>query len=624
MASWIKQQYKPFVQMCSGLYDTPSKSVGSYKLIEELTSSRIAVYNDGNTNVVVLRGTSLHKDDSSKDLVDDFKIATSLGKTGLESEGQTVVDKLSGKIILTGHSLGGYAALKLAKSNSLECCVFNPGTNPNNPLTDGPGSKGIAYHIVGDVISAFISDKACEVVRINLGLSPFDTLYAHSIDRFKGGDEDYGTMTADEEDAIYKGTQALIMTGINVVGNASPAVGDLLGNIMPSLDHDIPDIDEDAVFGVLQFLGIAALGPGLMAFMKGKTRKQKLQAIVSTMSDQKVQSLLKEKGSALMESLKKAKATVSKVSTDLMDKFRKSKQFKPAVQIPKEIKKDEATKLFVKSKATMGVDKKKFSKGAAKFSSKPPSYFEATLDDALPLYQKEDNPPAYSEGKKRPKGVPASGVKLPDIPKRSSSKASLGKRKSSVNLMSFEEPLARGKPFVRQPPPIPKGVKPYEAPPAAYKKRTFAQDMRLIWNIPDKKYKPPKTTEKALAKQLAKATKESLAKANAKRPSLVSKPVLPPIKTKTPFTMKKVLPPILSKSTPVAARPVGVPSNAIKLPTIPSKISTSRTSVVSRPSIASRSSSVSSLGSRSSLIKKPTVTKKVAPVKSIFKSFFKK
>ncbi|MDQ5969392.1 MAG: hypothetical protein QG579_549, partial [Patescibacteria group bacterium] len=369
-----------------------------------------------------------------------------------------------------------------------------------------------------------------------------------------------------------------------------------------SLDHDIPDIDEDAVFGVLQFLGIAALGPGLMSFMKGKTRKQKLQAIVSTMSDQKVQSLLKEKGSALMESLKKAKATVSKVSSDLMDKFRKSKQFKPAVQIPKEIKKDEATKLFVKSKATMGVDKKKFSKAAAKFSSKPPSYFEATLDDALPLYQKDaDLPPAYSEGKKR---------------------------KSSVNLMSFDEPLARKKSFVRQPPPIPKGVKPYEAPPAAkkseYKKRTFAQDMKLIWNIPDKKYKPPKTTEKALAKQLAKATKESLAKANAKRPSLVSKAVLPPIKTKTPFTMKKVLPPIVSKSTPVAARPVGVPSNAIKLPAIPSKISTSRTSVVSRPSIASRSSSVSSLGSRSSLIKKPTVKKKVAPVKNIFKSFFKK
>ena len=401
MAEWIKQQYRPFVKMCQGLYETPFAKVSSYSLNSELTSDRVAVYTDGDYNVLVLRGTSLNKSDKTLDVADDLVIASNYGQTSLEKEGKRILDKLKGTTIITGHSLGGYAALKLAKENNLKCCAFNPGTSPKNPIKTGPGKDGIVYHIVGDLLSAYISDDACEVVRVDMGLSPLDTLYAHSLDRFEGGDKVNGFLTGEQEEALMQGTNALIQTGINIAGTVGgESFEDAMRNITAIMNgNNIPGIEDDLIYGALEFMGAAALGKGLMAYRKAKTPGQKIQAVISTLSDEKVQQLIKEKGEKGLSFLKGVKKSISGKVTELLSK---KKHFSEAVKIPKKVSQTEVAKLYQKAKTHLNIDKKQLSKAIVKHVDKPPSYFEAVMNDALPKYEK---PPEYVKQKsalKRP------------------------------------------------------------------------------------------------------------------------------------------------------------------------------------------------------------------------------
>ena len=505
MAEWIKKQYRPFVKMCRGLYETPAKSIESYTLNEELTTSRLAVYSDGDLNILVLRGTSLHKTDKSSDIGDDIIIATNYGQTSLEKEGNAVLNKLTGKVILTGHSLGGYAALKLAKSNDLECCVFNPGTSPKNPITTGPGSKGIAYHIVGDMISAYIKDEACEVVRVDLGLSPLDTLYAHSLDRFEGGDEVKGYLTAQEENDIYKGVDSLIQAGLDVIGTVSPQVQDVLYNLIPSLSSNIPGTTEEndgMEIAILEMVGLGALAPGLMAFRKAKTPGQKAKAIISSLKDPKVQAQLKAKADQFSKFYKERKIP----SRQEVMKMMKSKFFKAPVKIPKNLekKKGELNKLFAKVKVEMpSIKEQHLARAASNRSTKPPTYFQAIAKDTLPKYEQ---PPEYVKQK--------SAIKRPGAPLEKSKKRVLIQSKKDYN--PFEED---------------KGKK-------VYKKETFVKNTKISVKPPVIQKAPviqkptvPTPIKKPVITPAVKpplVTKEPL-----KRP-LFTKPVIPAIKPALP------------------------------------------------------------------------------------------
>jgi hypothetical protein len=511
MASWIKAEYRPFVKMCQGLYETPYSEVSSYSLNSELTSSRIAVYTNGNSNVLVLRGTSLNKSDKTLDVADDLVIASNYGQTSLEKEGKKILDKLNGSTILTGHSLGGYAALKLAKENNLKCCAFNPGTSPKNPITEGPGKDGIVYHIVGDVLSAYISDAACEVIRVDMGLSPLDTLYAHSLDRFEGGDKVYGFLTGEQEQIIMQGTNALLQTGYNIVADVSTGSSfeDAMRNITSIMSNDIPGIADDIILGVAEFLGVAALGKGLIAFKKAKTPGQKVQAVISTLSDEKVQKILKEKGAKGLSFLQGAKKSLSEKVTQLLSK---KKHFPQAVKIPKKVSEKEVAQLYQKAKSLMNIDKKQLSKAIVKHVDKPPSYFEAVMKDAPPKYE---NPPAYVKQK--------SALKRPG-------EAEAGPRKkviisSKKDFNPFEKP----------------------APTKKYQKEAYPK------KIPAVNAKTPTLVAPKPIKPIAKP----LPSIPVKPPA--NKPVLPPIKS-TPVSK-----PIVPKTNlPSMKKPISTIKNTVK------------------------------------------------------------
>lgn len=55
--------------------------------------------------------------------------------------------------------------------------IKKTGAAPTNPVTIGPGKeRATVYHIVGDIISSHMSDKAAVVYRIKLNV-PFGDLF---------------------------------------------------------------------------------------------------------------------------------------------------------------------------------------------------------------------------------------------------------------------------------------------------------------------------------------------------------------------------------------------------------------------------------------------------------------
>jgi len=68
-------------------------------------------------------------------------------------------------LVFAGHSLGGTAAMCLTMKYPNSVGVsFNGGAAPTNPILDGPGPERFThYHIVGDLISSHMSEKAARV-----------------------------------------------------------------------------------------------------------------------------------------------------------------------------------------------------------------------------------------------------------------------------------------------------------------------------------------------------------------------------------------------------------------------------------------------------------------------------
>jgi pimeloyl-ACP methyl ester carboxylesterase len=121
------------------------------------------------------------------------------------SETLKVYDPPPGGIIFAGHSLGGTAAFCLAmKYPNSRAVLFNAGAAASNPVLSGPGPhKCTHYHIVGDLISTHMSEKAAKIIRIKYKNIAFGSMEAHSyllITRLAG---EWRYSTATEEDELY-------------------------------------------------------------------------------------------------------------------------------------------------------------------------------------------------------------------------------------------------------------------------------------------------------------------------------------------------------------------------------------------------------------------------------------
>jgi predicted esterase YcpF (UPF0227 family) len=109
------------------------------------------------------------------------------------------------EIILCGHSLGGLAAMCLAKKHPqvTRVVTFNGAAPPSGDFTGVGTQRSRAYHIVGDIISTHINGDTCDVRRIKIkeqNLTNWsDTPYYHSTDRFYDSGRTYSEYTPQEE-----------------------------------------------------------------------------------------------------------------------------------------------------------------------------------------------------------------------------------------------------------------------------------------------------------------------------------------------------------------------------------------------------------------------------------------
>ncbi len=118
---------------------------------------------------------------------------------------QIVQDFQDQEVVLAGHSLGGTAAFCLAsRFNNVRSVSLNPGAAPTNPVIDGPGQRATVYHIVGDIISSHMSDKAANVIRIKKKDSVFGKVTPHDSTNILANSGDWKYSTAEEEDELYQ------------------------------------------------------------------------------------------------------------------------------------------------------------------------------------------------------------------------------------------------------------------------------------------------------------------------------------------------------------------------------------------------------------------------------------
>lgn len=125
------------------------------------------------------------------------------------------------------------------KYNNSRAVIFNAGAAASNPVWSGPGpGRCTHYHIVGDLISTHMSEKAAKVIRIKTNVS-FGTLECHNsllITR-KAGFWRYSDAT--EEDELYvKWSKSFVGAVVSLVSSVSKFFGLMKKSILSS---PIPD-----------------------------------------------------------------------------------------------------------------------------------------------------------------------------------------------------------------------------------------------------------------------------------------------------------------------------------------------------------------------------------------------
>lgn len=182
-ASWVRATDRDPLVLTQSFYTKPVTFYNGWELIKK--SARIGIYRRGNSFIVVCKGTT---PTHGKDIFDDLVIGGVLeGQVTLETEALYEAKKLppDSEIILAGHSLGGRVAMSVASKLQVRACVFNPAAPPNNMLTEGPGAgRATVYQISGDLISNNIHPNCGEVIRVNQGYNPLQTVEAHTMANF--------------------------------------------------------------------------------------------------------------------------------------------------------------------------------------------------------------------------------------------------------------------------------------------------------------------------------------------------------------------------------------------------------------------------------------------------------
>jgi hypothetical protein len=212
-AKWLRTEHQLPFQLVQSYYTKPIADLQGFSLIKNTV--RVGIYENkvDKQYIIVCKGTD---PTAVKDIFDDLRIGGFMsGEISIDQETRNAVAEVLKKtskenIVLTGHSLGGRAAMTVAGQYGLKAVVFNPAAPILNPLTKGPGAdKAVAYHIVGDLISSHVSPKAGEVIRVNQGYNVLQTLSAHKLENFYDDKPTHSFYSVDQEDAYMYSAVAL-------------------------------------------------------------------------------------------------------------------------------------------------------------------------------------------------------------------------------------------------------------------------------------------------------------------------------------------------------------------------------------------------------------------------------
>ncbi len=199
--SWIMPRDHLPLTLALSLYSTPIESLGGFTLQEKTNRAGVWMNEQGDA-IVGLRGTSPGGTEFSKDLLDDWKIATSKIACGEISLVNDITIPDTPNLIFVGHSLGGTAAMCLGnRYPTSRVIALNAGAPPTNPMLTGPGpNRATHYHVMGDAVSSHMSPQAAQIIRIEkIGKPVWLSTYPHSSDRIYVGDGPWKYVTADDE-----------------------------------------------------------------------------------------------------------------------------------------------------------------------------------------------------------------------------------------------------------------------------------------------------------------------------------------------------------------------------------------------------------------------------------------
>lgn len=210
VAKFIQPQDTIPVFLATAIYNSRPSTVMGYAYQEHLSSTRVGIWLLCSQAIVVFKGTT---PTNFVDLIDDtFIAAENTCKLSITRAAVPVMRELflrGFRMILCGHSLGGKAAFCFSRSPGVDRVVgINIAAPIVAPVYDGGGTtRGIHYHIFGDMISTHSGGESMTVVRVKLAGTPqqlnwLDPKY-HSAQNFLT-DQSYEIASAQEEQEVLE------------------------------------------------------------------------------------------------------------------------------------------------------------------------------------------------------------------------------------------------------------------------------------------------------------------------------------------------------------------------------------------------------------------------------------